>query len=162
MCDPVTATVVAGVMTVASAVGGVVAQTHAANVQASAINSQLETVATENRNSASAEIFDRMRAARREQARIRVAAGEAGLGLSSQSIGQLLLDSAMQSDLANQRTLANRESRDAAARADATSAMSQVHKPTAIGAGLQIGSAVVGSWSDISKARVVANQRAGQ
>ncbi|MCW2369931.1 hypothetical protein [Sphingobium sp. B11D3D] len=133
-----------------------IGQANAANAQARAINAQLEIVQEENRLTASAEMFDRMRAARREQARIRVAAGEAGLGLTSGSIGQLLVDSAMQADLSNQRSIANRESRDAAAVAEATSQMSYVQKPTALGAGLQIGAAASSAWVDISKARVAA------
>lgn len=154
MCDPLTATIVAGVVTTIGTAATVIGQTKAANRQADAINAQLQTVQEENRKATSAEMFDRMRAARREQARIRVAAGEAGLGLNSGSVGQLLLDSAMQSDLANQRSLANLESRDTAASAEATSAMSQVQKPTLLGAGLQIGASAAGAWKDISKARV--------
>ena len=153
MCDPVTAlTAAVGIISTASTVAGVISQSKAADAQAQAINTQLERVQEENRLATSAEMFDRMRAARREQARIRIAAGEAGLGLNSGSIGQLLMDSAMQADLSNQRSLANRESRDAAALDEATSAMSHVQKPTAVGAGLQIGSAALAAWGDYKTA----------
>lgn len=154
MCDPITAAVVVGVTSVVGTTANVIAQTKAANRQADAINAQLEQVQQANREAASAEMFDRQRAARREQARIRVAAGEAGLGLNSGSIGQMLMDSAMQADLAHQRSIANRESRDLAAQSEAESMMSQVQKPTLLGAGLQIGSAAASAWQNISSARV--------
>ncbi|WP_264588583.1 hypothetical protein [Sphingobium sp. B2D3A] len=159
MCAPLAPAIVAGVVSVVGTAATVIGQINTAKAQTAAINQQLEQVQDENRLAASAEMFDRMRAARREQARIRVAAGEAGLGLNSGSVGQLLIDSAMQSDLANQRSIANRESRDAAAVAEATSQMSYVQKPTALGAGLQIASAASSAWVDVSKAKVAAKQK---
>ena len=65
-----------------------------------------------------------------------VAAGESGLNLDSGAVETLLYDSAAQAGLANERSLANRESRRAAADAEAQRAMPS--KPTVLGAGLQI------------------------
>ena len=151
MCDPVTA---AAVLTVASTAAGVVGQMQSAKAQTKAIRHQQETVAEENRKAASGELFDQMRATRREQARIRAAAGEAGLSLNSGSIEGLLMDSAMQGDLQGTRTLANLESRNAANDDQAASMLSQVSSPTMLGAGLQIGAAAAKGWSDIETAKL--------
>src|SRR3546814_9554646 len=75
-----------------------------------------------------------MRSARREQAKIRTSAGEAGLSLNSGSIESLLMDSAMQMELQGDRTIANMESRHQANTAEAASMLSQIQKPTALGA----------------------------
>ena len=120
MCDPVTAAIVVGVTSVVGTTATVVGQIQSAKAQNKAIEAQAEQVAEENRLSASADMFERDRAARREQARIRTAAGEAGLGLNSGAIENLLLDSAMQNELADQRTLERqypRRSREVAERA---------------------------------------------
>jgi F0F1-type ATP synthase membrane subunit c/vacuolar-type H+-ATPase subunit K len=149
------AAIASGVLGVASAVGNVVAQTKTANAQTKAINEQRTIVREETRQQASAELFDRMRAGRREQAKIRAASGEAGLSLSSGgSIENLLLDSAMQTEMATDRTIANMESRHRANEADANSMLSRIQKPTAIGAGLQIGSAAVSAWSGVNAAKI--------
>lgn len=158
MCDPVTAAVVVGVTSVATAAANVVAQTKTANAQTKAINEQRTVVREETRQQASAELFDRMRAGRREQAKIRAASGEAGLSLSSGgSIENLLLDSAMQTEMATDRTIANMESRHRANEADANSMLSRIQKPTALGAGLQIASAAASSWSGIQDAKIRKN-----
>ena len=155
MCDPVTAAIVVGVSSVASTAANVVAQTKTANAQTAAINAQRAVNREETRQQASAELFDRMRAGRREQASVRAAGGEAGLSLSSGgSIEALLLDSAMQTEMANDRTLANMESRHRANEADANSMLSRIQKPTALGAGLQIASAAAGAWSGVESAKI--------
>lgn len=64
-------------------------------------------------------------------------------------------DSAMQGDLSNQRSLANRESRDRATDAQVSSMYSQVSKPTPLGAGLQIGSAATSGWLGVERAKVL-------
>lgn len=155
MCDLVTAAVVAGVASVAGTTASVVGQIQSAKAQNKAIAAQAEQVAEENRLSASADMFERDRAARREQARIRTAAGEAGLGLNSGAIENLLMDSAMQNELANDRTLANRESRDKANIAEANSMYSKVQSPTALGAGIQIGASAASAWMGVDSARRV-------
>lgn len=145
-------------MTTATAAANVVAQTKTANAQTKAINEQRTVVREENRQAASAELFDRMRAGRREQGKIRAAAGEAGLSLSSGgSIENILLDSAMQTEMATDRTIANMESRHRANEADANSMLSRIQKPTALGAGLQIASAATSSWSGVQGAKIRTN-----
>lgn len=161
MCDPVTAVsaaIVSGVLSVASTAASVVAQTKSANAQAKAINYQLAVTQEENRQAASAELFDQMRATHREEARIRAASGEAGLDIGSASIEGLLADSAMQNSFQGSRTLANMESRNKASMADAASAMSRVQKPTALGAGLQIGTAAANAWSGVRQAKIATQQ----
>ena len=143
-----------GVTSVVGTTASVIGQAQAAKAQNKAIAAQAEAVAEENRLSASADMFERDRAARREQARIRTAAGEAGLGLNSGAITQLLMDSAMQNELANQRTLANRESRDKANEAEANSMYSKVQSPTLLGAGLQIGASAASGWSGVQDAKL--------
>ena len=151
LCDPITA---GAVLAVASTTAGVISQAKQAKAQTKAINQQQAVVAEENRRAASAELFDQMRASRREQARIRTASGEAGLSLQSGSIESMLLDSAMQSELQGTRTMANLESRQAATKAEAASALSQISKPTALGAGLQIASSAADGWAKIEKVKI--------
>lgn len=132
MCAPLALAAIAVVGTALSVVG----QVQQANAQAKAINKQLAVKEKQIDNAAAAEISDRLREARREQARIQVAAGESGLNLQSGAIEGQLIDSSMQATLANERSLANRESRRAEAKAEAQAAMPS--KPTLLGAGLQI------------------------
>lgn len=157
MCDPLTASaVIAGVATVAETASTVVAETKAANAQAKAINNQLKVTTEESRKQATDEIFDQMRATRREQARTRAAAGEAGLSTDSANIEDLLMDSAMQGQMSGARSIANMESRNDNYQAEATSQMSKVQKPTALGAGIQIGAAAASAWNGIQSAKITA------
>lgn len=142
MCLPAAA---AAVLVAAAAHGvSIVAQ----NQQAKAVNKALKqqnAQRTKEIDQASAqEINNRLREMRREQARIQVAAGEAGLSLSSGGVEALLLDSAMQAELANDASLANRESRKRALDAE-TNASFQA-RTTTLGAGLQIGLAGAGAY----------------
>jgi hypothetical protein len=154
MCDPVTAAIVVGVTAVAGQAASIVGQVQSANNQIKAINSQRAVVREETRQQASAELFDEMRAARREQAEIRTAAGEAGLGLNSGSIESLLEDSAMQMELQGSRTIANMESKHKANEADANSMLSRVQKPTVLGAGIQLAATGASAWSGIQGAKL--------
>lgn len=154
ICDPVTAAIAIGVTSVASTVGSVVAQGKAAQQQVNAIEAQRRLINEENRLATSGDIFERDREARREQGRVRAAAGEAGLGLGSGAVETLLLDSAMQAELANQRSIANLESRRNATNQEAESATSQVKAPSTLGAGLQIASSAVGAFSNIQGAKI--------
>lgn len=142
MCDPITMTVLA----VAGTAATLVTQSVAADAQNKAIGQQLQTSYNESAAATVAEENDHMRAARKEQARIKVAAGESGLQLGG-SIEQLLLDSQMQTGQANARSLSNLETANNAARAQATSMYSQVEKPSLLGAGLQLASAGVSGYS---------------
>lgn len=144
MCDPITATVVA--LSVVSTASSIVAETRAAKRQEAAIREQLAVSEQEINDKASGEINERLREARREQARIKVAAGEAGLQLGG-SIDLLLQDSMMQAGLANARTLNNSSRELANVRAEANSMMSRVEKPTVLGAGLRIATAGLQGYS---------------
>jgi len=160
MCDPVSASIALAVVSTVGAAGSAIAQAKTAKAQTKAIRAQQELVNEENRDAASAELFDQMRGARREQAKIRTAAGEAGLGLNGGSIEGLLFDSAMQMELQGSRTLANMESRNAANNADAESMLSQVQSPTLLGAGLQVAGTAASGWAGVQNSRL-ALRRAG-
>lgn len=137
MCDPVT-TMIA--LTVASTAASIVSEVQSAKRQEGAIRDQLAVTQNEVNDKASAEVNDRLREARREQAKIKVAAGEAGLKLGG-SIDLLLKDSMMQAGLSNERTLGNRDRELTAANAEANSMLSRVEKPTVLGAGLRLATA---------------------
>lgn len=154
MCDPVSASIALAVVSTVGTAGSVIAASKNAKAQTRAIRAQHERVAEENRDAASAEMFDQMRAARREQAEIRTAAGEAGLNLNGGSIESLLFDSAMQMELQGSRTIANLESRQAANDAEAESMLSQVQRPTLLGAGLQIAGAAASGWAGIQNSKL--------
>lgn len=157
MCDPVTAAIIVGVTAVASTGAGIAAQAKSAKAQTKAIRAQQGVVAEENRQQASAEIFDQMRAARRDSAKIRTAAGEAGLGLNSGAIDGLLFDTAMQMELQGDRTIANMESRHAANTAEAQSMLSRIQKPTVLGAGIQLAAAGASAFSGVQGAKINKN-----
>jgi len=154
VCDPITATVLA----VATSAAGVVAQVKAANAQEKAIKAQREVVREENRQVVSAELFDQSRAARVQQGRTMAAAGEAGLSLNSGSIQSLLTDIAMQKSLQGDRSIANMESRNAQSNAEAEGMLSQIQKPTVLGAGLQIASAGASAYSSASSLKLQKQQ----
>lgn len=132
MCDPISLAVVAVAATATSVIG----QVQGAKAQTKAIQQSLNVKSAQIDDASTAEINDRLREARREQGRITVAAGESGLNLNSGGIETLLMDSATQAGLSNDRSLANRESRRTAADAEAQSMVPS--RPTALGAGLQI------------------------
>ncbi|KTT76671.1 virion core protein, T7 gp14 family [Sphingomonas endophytica] len=159
MCDPVTAAIIVGATAVAGTTASVVGQIQSANAQTKAINEQRAVVREETRQEATGELFDQMRVSRREQAQIRTAAGEAGLGLNSGSIEGLLLDSAMQGELQGSRTIANMESKHRSTEAEANSMLSRISKPTPLGAGLQIASSAASAWSGIKDAKIKAQAR---
>lgn len=154
MCDPVTAAVVVGVTAVASTGAQIVAQSKAAKKQTAALREQIAAGKEETRAEASAELFESVREARREQGRIRAQAGESGLSLTSGSVEAMLLDSAMQGELREDRILSNMESRHRANTAEAESIASRIQKPTALGAGLQLASAAASAWSGVQSAKI--------
>lgn len=141
MCIPAVAA--AALIAGATQAVGIVAANQQAKAYNRAVNQQNQTRKKEIDQAATAEINDRLREMRREQARIVVAAGEAGLSLQSTSVESLLMDSMMQAELSNDRSLANRESRKLASDAEAQSKMQA--KTTLLGAGLQIGLAAGGA-----------------
>lgn len=154
MCDPVTAAIMVGVTTVASTGAQIITETKAAKAQTKALKQQMEVAREETRAEASSELFQSMREARREQGRARAQAGEAGLSLTSGSVEAMLLDSAMQGELRDQTTMANMESRHRANLAEAESMASRIQKPTALGAGLQLGAAAASAFSGVQGAKI--------
>lgn len=128
-------------------------QNKAADAANAAIAQQLADTETEVKKAETAEINDRLRAQRKEQARIKVAAGEAGLQLGG-SIELLLKDSLMQSQLAQERTRMNAQSQREAARNEANSMYSRNPKTTALGAGLQLASAGINGWASGSSMQI--------
>lgn len=142
MCLPALPLIAIGLAAATTAVS-VVGQIQSANNAAAAIQAQYNTKVKEVDRAAAHEIDERIRQARREQGRILVAAGESGLSTASPSVDALLSDAGMQATLSNEVSLANRESRRDAAKAEANAAMPS--KPTLLGAGLQIGLAGLGA-----------------
>ena len=136
MCLPVVPAIAIGLAVATTAVS-VVGQIQSANNYNKAVKAQHAARQEEIDDAATAEINARLRQARREQGRIMVAAGESGLNTSSPVVDALMNDVAMQATLANQQSLANRESRKRATTAEANAMMKS--KPTLLGAGLQIG-----------------------
>lgn len=154
MCDPVTAAVVVGVTTLASTAAGIVQTNQMAKRTEKAIKAQAAVAREETRAEATAELFDQMRAARREAGRTKAAAGEAGVNLDSGSIEALLMDSAMQTELKNDRTLANMESRHNQNVAEANAALSRIEKVSPIQAGIQLAAAGASAWSGVQNAKI--------
>ena len=136
MCEPTIMIALAVASTAASIVGEV----KAAKTQTAAVHEQLAEVKNQIDQKTGAEINERQRAARREQGRTKVAAGEAGLQLGG-SIDLLLKDSAMQAGLSEERSMDNRNNDVIAANREATSALSKIESPTILGAGLRIATA---------------------
>ena len=141
MCVPAIAA--AALIAGATAAVGVVQSNQVAKQTNRALNAQNAVRKKEIDQAATAEVNDRLREMRREQSRIMVAAGEAGLSLSSGGVEALLMDSAQQAELANDRSLANRESRKLASDAATQSQMQSKYTP--LGAGLKIGLAAGGA-----------------
>ncbi len=159
MCDPVTVMVA---LNVAGAAAGIVTQVKAAKAQAKAINEQHGEVVQQNNEAASSQLNERLREQRREQGRIKVAAGETGLQLTG-SIAGLLQDSLMQAGMAEDSINVNRDNANKAASREATSMMSRVEQPTVLGAGLQLASAGMSGYSagvGIQNSRAAAKAKA--
>ncbi len=143
MCEPVT---IMTTLAVASTAASIVSQVQSAKRQEAAIRDQLAVSTEEINDKSTAAVNDRQRAARREQARIKVAAGQAGLQLGG-SIDMLLKDSLMQAGLDEERTNDNRASELSNVRSEANSMLSRVERPTLLGAGLQLASAGMSGYS---------------
>lgn len=146
MCDPISMAVVAVVSTGAKIVGEI----QSAKAQNKAIAAQQVQQQAEIGAAQVAEINDRTRQARKEQGRIKVAAGEAGLQLGG-SVEGLLQDSLMQNSLANERTNQNTQSQRNASVAEANAAYSRVQAPSILGAGLRIATAGVSGFATGTK-----------
>jgi hypothetical protein len=159
MCDPISMTVLA----VTTAAAGVVAQVQSAKYQQQAIDAQLAEMNQQIDTRETAELNERLRIQRKEQARIKVAAGEAGLQIGSPGIESLLMDSLMQTQLSAERTSLNTDMDRNKAAAEANAASSRVQGPTPLGAGLQIASAGLNGYAQgrsLKIARKAASERA--
>lgn len=133
MCTPLAL----GLAVAGSTAVSVIGQNQAAAATNAALQQQNTLRKHQIDQAATAEINARLREMRREQARIEVAAGGAGLSLSSGSVEAALMDSAMQAGLADNTSLANRESRKAASDAETQAGLQS--STTLLGAGLKIG-----------------------
>lgn len=153
MCDPVTMTITA----VAASAASIVGQVQSAKYQAEAIQAQFAQNQQEFAAKASAETNDRLREMRREQARVKVAAGEAGLQLSG-SIDLLLKDSLMQGQLASTRIEDNRQREVLNAKAEADSMLSRNTSPTVLGAGIQLASAGMSGYAQGTSLKIARQQ----
>lgn len=139
-------------LAIATTAVSVVSQIQSAKAETKAINKANDTRQDEIDKNTSGEINDRLREMRREQGRVTVAAGESGLNLASGSVEALLMDSAMQAELSNDRSYANRESRKKASAAEANAMIPS--RPTALGAGLQIGLAGANAYAGQKAAKM--------
>lgn len=139
MCDPVTLTTALVVSSVASTAASLVGQQQSAEAQRAAIEQQLQLNYDNTAKQQQAQENDQLRASRREESRIKVAAGEAGLSLGSQSIEMMLLDNQMQTGLNTERIGLNTDIQRQNLESDANHMMSQTATASPLGAGLQLG-----------------------
>lgn len=137
MCDPVTMTVLA----VASTGVSLYAQHETAKAQSDAIKTQQENERRETLERNEEELGQRVRAARESRARARVAAGESGaLGASfAASMNQSLQDQDNDAALVAKNVAFSQRATDDRA----NTALSSIRSPSALEAGLQIGTAGV-------------------
>ncbi|MFI4965377.1 MAG: hypothetical protein ACHP9T_08435 [Caulobacterales bacterium] len=153
MCDPVTLAIVGVVSTAAT----IATEVQTAQAQNKAIGQQLNQQQTQVQEQKVAALNDRAREARKEQGRMQVAAGEAGLQLDSGSVESMLLDSAMQQKLSDASTGLNAEHQSQANVSEANHLYSDVQKPSIIGAGLRLVSSGVSGYAQ-GASNVYANQ----
>jgi len=137
MCDPVTATLA---LTATTAAVGSFSQIQAAKNQEAAVEAASAQQAEQIDDAASQQANEEARRARREQARIRLAAGGAGLSLQSNSVAAQVLDSVKQSQNSLTVNERNRDNRQAGRRSRTASELNAVSRPSLLQAGLQIGS----------------------
>lgn len=134
------------VVAVATTATSLVAQQQSADAQRAVIEQQLQQNYDNIAKDKQAQENDQLRASRREASRIKVAAGEAGLSLGSQSIETMLLNNQMQTGLNNERIGLNTEAARQNAQGEANRMLSETATPTALGAGLQLGLAAANGY----------------
>lgn len=146
MCIPVlvaagisAATQVTAGLAIASTAASMYGQHQSAKAQVKATNQQNELQAKEIAQKAGQQISERARMARRERASARAAASEAGVNLGSGSFLAALQTSAMNQYSDAGLISQNEKGQQAARAAQASSVMSQIQVPTALGAALAIG-----------------------
>lgn len=141
MCEPTTLALIA----IASAGVSAYAQNQSAKAQTEAMTAQAETERLEQSSATEEAMGQRIRAAREQRARARVAAGESGaMGASfAAMVNQSIQDQSMDSALAaknlafQQRAVDDRLS----------TGLSQVRKVSAVEAGLSIGTAGMSGYA---------------
>lgn len=132
-------------LAVVSTAASTIQEIKSAKAQTRAIDAQVAEQTAQINTQEAAELTDRQRQVRREQARIRVAAGQQGLNTTG-SVLSLLSDSAMQGALADERISLNADNQHKAVAAEANSMYSRISQPTILGAGLRIAQAGVGGY----------------
>jgi hypothetical protein len=142
MCEPTT--IMAG-LAVASTAMGVLGQNAAADAQLSGLETQRRNQAEELQTQADQNAGERVKQARRERARMRVAAGEAGAG--GQSFEASLANSFGQQNHDLAAIARQSHFNDRASQASYASNVAGVNKPNALTAGLQIAGAGYGGYS---------------
>tara|TARA_R110002072_G_scaffold151470_2_gene300787 strand:- start:1383 stop:1838 length:456 start_codon:yes stop_codon:yes gene_type:complete len=131
-------------MQVASTVAGIAGRNSAANAQLEGLADQRRTQAQEIQDQAEVRMGDRVRQYRRERARMRVAAGEAGVAGAS-------FEASLAASLGNQNqdlAILNKEAqqKDRASQTQYSSAVARVQKPNLIQSALQIAGAGAGGY----------------
>ena len=141
MCEPTLMTGLAIGSSAVSQVGQVVQ----ANRTASALDTQRRAQAQEISAQAEGQLGERVKQARRERARLRVAAGEAGVG--GGSVSAQLRDSFAQQNQDAATIARNARFADRASEARTESAFAQIDRPNLLTAGLQIATAGYSGYS---------------
>ena len=149
MCEP--ASISLAIAGAVSAIGSTVAAKKQGKASRKALTTQRKAEAEQQSDQAEQQLGQRIRAARRERARARVAAGEGGVE-GSQSFGLQLKDSLFQQDLDTAAIQKNLSISGRAGQARFASSFSSTPNPNAldflgaatsgIGSGLQIGNAI--------------------
>lgn len=137
MCEPTTIALVG--LSVASSVTSLVGQQSQANAQADALGKQRKAQAEEQAAQAEENLGQRVREGRRARARMRVAAGEAGI--SGNSFEAQISNSLFQQDQDSALIAKNLAFADRASQARTESAFASLDTSTPLSAGLQIANA---------------------
>lgn len=143
MCDPVSVGIALSMTTAAI---GVYSADQAAGAQQEALDTQREQQAEELSTKASVEMGERVKQARRERARIRVAAGESGV--QGASFESQLMDSFAQENQDLALISKNARFADRASAGQHASLSNAIDRPSYLSAGLQIGASGYGGYQD--------------
>jgi len=139
MCEPTTLLAISIATSVASAGAGIYAQNQAGKAQADALQTQAQAQADEQTAVAELEMGTRVKQARAERARMRVAAGESGI--SGASFEAQLSNSMFQQNQDNAITALDTRFANRANEARLGSGLAQIQLPTIASAGLQLAGA---------------------
>jgi len=141
MCEPITAALtttqmIMGGLSAASAAAGALAAAQSGQAQADAIAEQADTKADQLSDQAGVQIGERVKQGRAERARLRVAAGEAGV--AGGSFEATLLQSSFDQSEDTATIKKDTELKQDANVASRNAALSQTRQPGALVTGLQI------------------------